>query len=86
MEQLLLFGKIIYWKNWTKYLIENIDSVRLANYDDIPECKKCKLATSDHPVVYCGNNTYNILCILDVKKLKLVRLSKMGRGIKHGKT
>ena len=76
MEQLSLFGKIIYWKNWTKYIAESLDGVRLANFDDIPECKECKLDTTDHPAVYRGEGVYDLLCILDVKKLKLVKLSK----------
>lgn len=76
MEQLRLFGKIIYWKDWVKYMVESLDGVRLANLDDIPECKTCKLDTTEHPVVYRGNGGYDLLCILDVKKLKLIKLSK----------
>ena len=76
MEQLKLFGKIIYWKDWTKYMVESLDGVRLANFDDIPECETCKLDTTGHPLIYRGKNTYDVLCILDIKKLKLVKLPK----------
>ena len=82
MEQLNLFGKIIYWKDWTKYFVESLDGVRLANFDDIPECETCKLDTVEHPLLYRGNDTYALLCTLDVLKLKLIKLPKREQNLR----
>ncbi len=64
--QLNLFKKRIFWEpDWTEYEVDSLDGIRFANYDEIPQCEGCKMASQAHPLLAKGGGAYDLLCSLD---------------------